>query len=66
MKIILNGKETITENTPSITAFLGQSGYDGMLVAVAVNGTFVARSLHDETNLADGDSVEIVAPMQGG
>ena len=66
MKITLNGKDTVTSSAASITAFLGEAGYGDMLVAVAVNGAFVPRSLHDETSLAADDAVEIVAPMQGG
>ena len=35
-------------------------------IATAVNEAFVPASLRDQTNLADGDRVEIVAPRQGG
>lgn len=66
MKITLNGAETVISDTTSIAGFLGETGYGDMLVAVAVNGTFVPRDLHDTTYLAIGDAVEIVAPMQGG
>lgn len=35
-------------------------------VVAAVNETFVPRSRHGEHLLADGDSVELLAPMEGG
>lgn len=66
MKIILNGEETVISETPNVTAFLAEAGYADMLVAVAVNGAFVPRSSYESTCLTANDSVEIVAPMQGG
>ncbi len=35
-------------------------------VVAAVNETFVPRSRHGEYVLADGDSVELLTPMEGG
>ena len=66
MKITLNGKETVISDSSNVNVFLGEAGYGDMLVAVAINGTFVPKSLHGETCLAAGDAIEIVAPMQGG
>jgi len=37
-----------------------------MKIAVAHNGTFVARGSYADTAIEDGDMIEIVAPMQGG
>ena len=41
-------------------------GYGGDRVATAVNGDFVPERLRAERRLATGDSIEIVAPRQGG
>ena len=66
MKIIVNGEERALTKALDITTFLDEAGYGDMLVAVAVNGAFVPRGTYSETMLQNGDSVEIVAPMQGG
>ena len=34
--------------------------------AIALNAAFVPRSAYPNTNLADGDEVELLVPMQGG
>lgn len=65
MTIILNG-ETITIQVSTIADMLREKGYADMLVAVAVNNSFVPKSQHAQTTLSDGDTVDIVAPMQGG
>ena len=66
MVIILNGETIDTQAGATIAVMLAQAGYADMLVAVAVNGAFVPRSDHDHVQLAEGDAVDIVAPMQGG
>jgi thiamine biosynthesis protein ThiS len=38
----------------------------GRKIATAVNGRFVAAAARPRTELADGDRIEVVAPMQGG
>lgn len=66
MNIILNGNpETVTDGM-TIAALLQDKGYGDKLVAVAVNGAFTPKSTREEQTLSDGDTVEIVAPMQGG
>ncbi|MBW7909527.1 MAG: sulfur carrier protein ThiS [Kiritimatiellae bacterium] len=65
MNIIVNGEpaEIATETT---IARLLELRARPTGVAIAVNGTFVPRSQYGERHLAEGDKVEIVAPMQGG
>ena len=41
-------------------------GYKGAIVATAVNGRFVPTARRATTPLADGDHLEVLAPMQGG
>jgi sulfur carrier protein len=41
-------------------------GYRQAAVATAVNGVFVPAGAREEVLLADGDALEILAPMQGG
>lgn len=66
MKIILNGKEKTFEAPLKLYDVLEQEGYIEMMIAVARNGAFVPKDTYGATDLADGDEVEIVSPMQGG
>ncbi len=66
MKIILNGQPLTLDDSVSITDLLIDQGYDGKIVAVAINNNFVPKSSYAQTELQDNDRVEIVAPMQGG
>jgi sulfur carrier protein len=50
----------------SVDALLSALGYEGGFFAVAVNQEVVQRARWAETKLADGDSVEILTPRQGG
>ena len=65
MRILLNGAWLETEAT-ELSAALRQFGYGDAVVATAVNGEFVATAARARTRLAEGDRVEVLAPMQGG
>ena len=65
MRILVNGvwRETVGAE---LAATLEELGYGGRVVSTAVNGEFVAADARTRTALADGDRVEVLAPMQGG
>ena len=65
MRILVNGvwRETVGRE---LAATLEELGYGGRVVSTAVNGEFVASDARVRTVLADGDRVEVLAPMQGG
>lgn len=65
MKITLNG-ETAEIAAADLAAALEELGYGGAKVATAVNEDFVPVAERADTRLAEGDRVEVVAPMQGG
>lgn len=65
MKLHLNGTP-IDSHADTLGALLAVQGLEGARVATAVNGTFVAASARDTHPLADGDRIEVLAPMQGG
>jgi len=65
MKIIVNG-DAREVTAPTLASALTELGYQIGVFATAVNGEFVAMSDRTEWALADGDRIEIVAPMQGG
>ena len=65
MKIFLNDDAHDVE-AATLAAALESLGFGGRKIATAVNGRFVAAPARLSTRLADGDRIEVVAPMQGG
>jgi sulfur carrier protein len=65
MKILVNGAWRDTQSAELARA-LEELGYGHTVVSTAVNGEFVPLSQRAETRLADGDRLEVLAPMQGG
>jgi sulfur carrier protein len=65
MKILVNGawRDTLAHELPAV---LEELGYGGGVVTTAVNGEFVAAAARPRTRLAEGDRLEVLAPMQGG
>lgn len=65
MRIIVNGdsRETAALDLASALAELGLAD---AVVATALNGEFVPAGARDGMPLADGDRLEVLAPMQGG
>jgi sulfur carrier protein len=65
MRLTINGEaREVTADT--LAALLDQLGYRQTCLATAVNGDFAPARLRADIRLAEGDAVEIVAPMQGG
>lgn len=62
----MNGEPKEFTEKHSAGSLLQSEGYDGKLVAVAINGAFVPKKQYADTTIKDGDKIEIVAPMQGG
>jgi sulfur carrier protein len=65
MKILVNGAWRDTA-AADLAAALKELGYGESVVATALNGEFVPTTLRSGVALAEGDRVEILAPMQGG
>jgi sulfur carrier protein len=65
MKIILNG-DAREVRAASLSAALDELGFSGAVVATAINGEFVAAHARPATSLNEGDTLEVLAPMQGG
>jgi sulfur carrier protein len=65
VKILVNGAwcETAAADLESALEALG---YGGSIVATALNGEFVPVSSRRDAILAEGDRLEVLAPMQGG
>ncbi|MCP5426505.1 MAG: sulfur carrier protein ThiS [Gammaproteobacteria bacterium] len=65
MNIKVNAEDKQVE-AATLAALCHELGYPEQGVATAVNGEFVPRQQRASQVLRDGDSVEILAPMQGG
>jgi sulfur carrier protein len=65
MRIVLNGKSCEVAGA-RLDRVLEELGYRDAKVATAVNGNYVARKARVQTALAEGDRLEVIAPMQGG
>ncbi|HBD11363.1 MAG TPA: thiamine biosynthesis protein ThiS [Porticoccaceae bacterium] len=66
MNITVNGESREVAANTSVEALLRELGYHCEQVAVAVNTTFVPRTLRASHLLRDGDTLDVVAPMEGG
>jgi sulfur carrier protein len=65
MRILVNGAWRETRGV-ELDALLKELGYGDSVVSTAVNGEFVAVAARSGRALAEGDQVEVLAPMQGG
>ena len=65
MRIFLND-DARDVDAATLAAALDSLGFAGRKIATAVNGRFVAAAARPSITLAEGDRVEVVAPMQGG
>jgi len=65
MKILVNGAWRDTD-AADVASALNELGYGESVVATALNGEFVPLTSRSEVALAEGDRLEILAPMQGG
>ena len=61
----VNGEQKNVAAT-RVDALLGELEFEGTHFAIAVNYDVVPRGRWAETVLADGDTVEILTPRQGG
>jgi sulfur carrier protein len=65
MKVLVNGAWRDTA-AADVAAALKELGYGESVVATALNGEFVPMSSRSKIALAEGDRLEVLAPMQGG
>ena len=65
MTIIINGEPQILSEPQTVDQLLAGKGFTKG-IAVAINGAFVPRTTYTSQWVKEGDSIEILAPMQGG
>jgi sulfur carrier protein len=68
MKVTLNGELVVLGDDATVAGAVERAGVNGNArgVAVAVDGDVVPRGEWAETELHEGQSVEVVAAIQGG
>ncbi len=66
IEVIVNGKRTEISRAMNVNEIIKELDYKVKGFAVAVNGTFVAIATYENTIIRDNDSIEILAPVQGG
>lgn len=65
MQLLVNGVAREVGAT-TLAQVLIALDYGEAIVATALNGSFVPANRRGSTVLAEGDALEILAPMQGG
>ena len=66
MRITVNGEATEVPSALTVAELVAQRVPDARRVAVAVNAGVVPRSAWSTTELADGDSAELLNAVAGG
>ena len=66
IEIIVNGTRKPISSEMNIHELIKELKYKKKGFAVALNGTFVSLSTYENTKVRDNDSIEILAPVQGG
>ena len=66
IKVSVNGEVKELENDLNISEMIEALEYKVKGFAVAVNTTFVPLAKYDETIIKEGDTIDILAPVQGG
>ncbi len=68
MELLLkvNGAERRFAQPLTVEKLLGELGVEGRRIAIERNGEIVPRSRYAQTELANGDSLEVVVAVGGG
>jgi thiamine biosynthesis protein ThiS len=66
MRLVVNGEERQVEPSTTVKELLVSLGLGDTLVAVERNEEIVPRAQHENTELAEGDRVEVVHFVGGG
>jgi thiamine biosynthesis protein ThiS len=64
--IKVNGKEVNNANGIALDKLLISEGYSLQRIAVELNGEIIPKAQYGQTNIKDGDSLEVVRFVGGG
>jgi sulfur carrier protein len=65
MKMLVNG-DWHEVSASNLALALLELGYQDLVIATALNGTFVPADSRAFCTVSEGDRLEVLAPMQGG
>lgn len=66
IEVIVNGIRKTVSSEMNVNEMIKELNYTQEGFALALNGTFVALATYETTMIHDNDSIEILAPVQGG
>ena len=66
IKVSVNGEVKEINEDLNVNELINALGYRVKGFAVAINTTFVAISMYENTIINAGDNIDILAPVQGG
>ncbi len=66
IKVSVNGEVKELETNLNVSQMIDALEYKVKGFAVAVNTTFVPIAKYNETIIKEGDTIDILAPVQGG
>ena len=66
IEVIVNGERKSLSTELNVKEAIKELKYKKKGFSVALNGTFVAIATYENTMIRDNDSIEILAPVQGG
>ena len=66
MRVTINGQDKDLANSLNITALVGQRSPKNKHLIAEINGRIVPSAEWTNTNLKDGDQIELVAFVGGG
>ena len=66
IKVSVNGEMKELDKGLNISQMIKDLNYKQKGFAVAVNSTFISIKSYEETIINDGDTIDILAPVQGG
>ena len=66
IEVIVNGTRREISSEMNVQEIIKELNYKQEGFALALNGTFVAIATYENTMIRDNDSIEILAPVQGG
>ena len=66
IEVIVNGIRTEVSAEMNVNEIIKELNYTQKGFALALNGTIVAIATYESTTIRDNDSIEILAPVQGG
>jgi len=66
IKVSVNGEIKEIEKSLNIHQLIRELNYTQKGFAVAVNTTFISIKNYEQTIINDGDTIDILAPVQGG